>query len=383
MRQTIVLVDPISTGHHLEYASVLAKGLRQRGYSVRLIGPRLLLEYLSTQNAIDDGIEVDSPGVWSQISKTRFMIRSNRIAKSLSPQILHYLYLDRFLAPAFVSQIVKLTGISLFATLHWGYMLPNYAVDLRQKMKAPLEIISLSGLAGLEMRILTHSDKLASELNILTKTDSFKYVPYPLNSSILPGVPARNAHGKFMRIKLNLHEQDVLILIFGGTRYDKGADIGIKALSLLPPNYHLLFAGREEYFSREMLEVQARRAGVLNRVHFHLNFIPDAEISNYFLGCDIVLLPYRKIFSGQSGPLTIAAGLGRPVVAPDLLILMELVANYKLGRVYPVENESAMAAALRSASDNFFPRSDQFIKDHLPDVFVRAVLENYTSTGNL
>lgn len=48
------------------------------------------------------------------------------------------------------------------------------------------------------------------------------------------------------RKSIGLESKSILQLCFGGTRYDKGADIAVNALGHLDDKYHLLVAGKEE-----------------------------------------------------------------------------------------------------------------------------------------
>jgi len=169
------------------------------------------------------------------------------------------------------------------------------------------------------------------------------------------------------------------LLVFGGTRYDKGADLAVRMLSYLPPTYHLLFAGRDTFFSQNYLKNLAIQSGVIERLHFDSRFIPEDEVPVYFCGCDIVLLPYRRIFPGQSGPLTIALSVGTKVVAPNLPIMVETISKYSLGWLYPVENEELMAKSILDATNETLPpASEKFYNEHCAPTFASAVAASYS-----
>ena len=162
---------------------------------------------------------------------------------------------------------------------------------------------------------------------------------------------------------------------------DKGADIAINMLSHLPKQFHLLFAGQDTYFSRTYLAGLATEQGFPGRVHFDNRFIPEDEMPAYFFGCDIVLIPYRKNFAGQSGPLTMAASFGIKVVAPNLPVLAETVLKNDLGYLYPVEDVELMAEAVQKALNATAPKySEKFIHEHCALAFANAVSASYSKS---
>jgi glycosyltransferase involved in cell wall biosynthesis len=149
----------------------------------------------------------------------------------------------------------------------------------------------------------------------------------------------------------------------------------------LPTRYHLLFAGKDTYFSRAFLTGLASKLALNDRIHFDNRFIPEKDVPAYFYGCDIVLIPYRKTFSGQSGPLTIAATLGVKIVAPDLTAFEETLSKYDLGCLYPVENLALMADAVEKVEKLPPPAGfEKFRMEHGGPVFTGRVFESYNKT---
>ena len=84
-------------------------------------------------------------------------------------------------------------------------------------------------------------------------------------------------------------------------------------------------------------------------------------ISNAFAHCDeggiflgqvilapfwFIVLPYRKIFDGASGPLIEAVWAGKPVIGSDSKSLGELIKEEKIGLTFEPENPIALSKTI-------------------------------------
>jgi glycosyltransferase involved in cell wall biosynthesis len=102
-----------------------------------------------------------------------------------------------------------------------------------------------------------------------------------------------------------------VVLFFGLVRPYKGVDLLIEALAGTPDDVILLVVGMPRMSPVPLIE-RARALGVLERVRFVLEFVPDADLAAYFRRADLVVLPYREI--EQSGVLYTALAFGSPLV---------------------------------------------------------------------
>ena len=64
---------------------------------------------------------------------------------------------------------------------------------------------------------------------------------------------------------------------------------------------------------------------------------------------DIIVLPYRKIFDGASGPMCEGIYLGKTIVVPDHGSLGKLIRQSHTGYVFESENVDELAACLNYA----------------------------------
>ena len=69
-------------------------------------------------------------------------------------------------------------------------------------------------------------------------------------------------------------------------------------------DFTIIVAGSEDYFTEADLDEWAAEYGISDRLHKDIRFIPEAVKNAYLDACDAVILPYRSMFSGISGPLT-------------------------------------------------------------------------------
>jgi glycosyltransferase involved in cell wall biosynthesis len=84
-----------------------------------------------------------------------------------------------------------------------------------------------------------------------------------------------------------------------------------------------------------------------DRITLVNRYVPDAEVSSWFAGADIVSLPYRR--SSASGPLHLTMDAGLPVVVTDVGGLAEAIHGYGGAVLVPAGDPSALCDGLREA----------------------------------
>ncbi len=93
---------------------------------------------------------------------------------------------------------------------------------------------------------------------------------------------------------------------------------------------------------------------ISDKVILHLKYISDEEVPVYFLACDAVVLSYKKIYTGGSGPLMRGAcTYRRPVVVTDVSEVGRLVKGHKIGLVAEPQNPQDLAEKI----EDFFSLS--------------------------
>ncbi|WP_434661795.1 hypothetical protein P5W99_03360 [Paraburkholderia sp. A3BS-1L] len=186
--------------------------------------------------------------------------------------------------------------------------------------------------------------------------------------------------------------KDAIVLgCFGFVSKYKGIDVALRALKLLPDNYHLaIFGGLhpqgirknvplDEYLSDllgeiapgkkwlddsdaesksvslalsssdyERLTTSAHPGDLSNRVHF-MGALRDEDFPRAMAVCDIALLPYVEVGQSSSGPMSMAIEVGRPIIASRTRAFMQ-ISKYHPGRVrlFEVGNFLELAQLVQS-----------------------------------
>lgn len=82
-------------------------------------------------------------------------------------------------------------------------------------------------------------------------------------------------------------------------------------------------------------------------VYSRLQFIPDDEVQLYLNAADVVVLPYEDILT--SGSAVLAISFGRPVIAPSIKCLPELL-SFQLELLYRTSEPTALRSTLEDAT---------------------------------
>lgn len=380
-RQSVVLIDPYCDGHHLSYAITLATGLSERGIDISAIGGKGFVDGLKKKVILTDSHVIRSPtknGILGAIQKIKFLFFSLMYARRYKSSCIHLLQLDTYMG-ALLILLTFSNHKKIFATLHWGYFIDQFIPNrFLNRLKARVQRKTLRNLVDRGVGVMVHSQTLQKMLNQFMTNRTIAYVPYPVSITAISGDSDLILRGARLRTQLGIPHDAVLLLCFGGTAFYKGIDIAICALSYLPKNIYLLVAGKEEHFTRKMIDDLGREHGVSERIKVYANYIPDDQVVNYFSATNVALIPYRNPFSGQSGPLTIAAFLGVPVVASDSPVLEEYVEKYSLGAIFPAGDVRLLAAAVSTVlGSGSCQDTGRFREDHCASRFCQSVVNYY------
>lgn len=137
------------------------------------------------------------------------------------------------------------------------------------------------------------------------------------------------------------------LLFFGLIRPYKGLEDLIRAFDALPENeiarFWLTIVG-ETWEGWTMPRDLINQSRYRDRITFVNHYVTDAEVAQFFVEADAVVLPYHR--ASASGPLRIAMSWGLPVVVTRVGGLMEAVANYEGAILVPEDDLSALQNGL-------------------------------------
>lgn len=199
---------------------------------------------------------------------------------------------------------LKLLGVKLVWTVHNLRMHEHTHRDLEKRFTRIL--VQLSDI------IIAHCQnakaEISKEFNI-KKDHKIAVIPHGNFINYYPNSISKDE----ARNKLNLSKSKLTFLFFGEVRYYKGVLELIDTFKLLDPeNVQLIIAGRP-HDNKIIDEIKDRIIGSKN-IYPILKFIPDDELQIYMNASDIVVQPYRDIFT--SGGIFLAMSFKKPIIAP-------------------------------------------------------------------
>jgi len=148
------------------------------------------------------------------------------------------------------------------------------------------------------------------------------------------------------RRALGIPEQGAVYLFFGQLRAYKGLERLVQVFASLPETRGtLLVAGHtgDAVLARKLIGESRSHTNIF----VHPFFVPDREVGLYLGAADVVVLPYTDVLT--SGAAVLAHSMGRPVIAPRLGCLAEMVGE-GTGWLYDADSEEGLRRALEVAN---------------------------------
>ncbi|WP_337879033.1 glycosyltransferase [Rheinheimera sp.] len=169
------------------------------------------------------------------------------------------------------------------------------------------------------------------------KADKFSVI----SNGFLPLIPATNSQIATIRRQLGVADNQTLIGAVGRYHPDKGQDILIEALALLPQelNWVCVLVGRDNDSANVELDALLKRHGVADKVRL-LGLRDDVPV---LLSCfDLFCLPSRS----EAFPMALgeAMSIGLPCIATDVGDCRELIGD--TGFIVPPLSPSLFAKAI-------------------------------------
>jgi glycosyltransferase involved in cell wall biosynthesis len=220
--------------------------------------------------------------------------------------------------------------------------------------------------------VFVHSERVKAGLMTLYGdrfNERVRVVPDP-TVTVETQIPQEEA-----RRTLGLPLGKPMILFFGGLRPDKGPDIFIEALSLVPGTWFAVIAGEPLGIGASSVQHLRSRLPEPDRLITRLGFVRDEEVMPYFLAADVVVLPYRKSFGGTSGILQRAAAAARPVIVTDVGDVGPATEAFGLGLVVPPESRQELARAMQL----FLKDRERLTKEIRPRALLYAGHHDWTA----
>ena len=193
--------------------------------------------------------------------------------------------------------------------------------------------------------VLTHQTIVHTEADRDRVSRRPTVIPHGSYRGLAEAAPSVDANQA--RAALGLPAEELIVLLFGVLRPDKGLGDLLDAVSQVPA-WHLLVAGEDHGGLAEARE-RLGAPDLAGRITVRSGFQPIDAVGRLFAAADLVAIPYRR--ASQSGVLHLAYGFARPVVAYPVGGLTEAVLDGVTGWICASASPGALADTLREAAD--------------------------------
>jgi glycosyltransferase involved in cell wall biosynthesis len=224
---------------------------------------------------------------------------------------------------------------------------------------------------------ITMSEKVLADLKVFAKNKPAKLVPHPLYDNFGTIISKKEA-----RKKLEIPEEDKVILFFGFIRKYKGLDILLNAFKQViqeqnVKNLKLLIAG-EFYEDEKNYDELLNDPQIKDHLILHTQFIPNSEVKYYLCAADCVIQPYRN--ATQSGVTPLSYHFEKPMIVTNVGGLPSMVADKKTGLIAE-PNAHSIAKKIEEyfelGEDFFLPQLREEKKKLSWENMVKAILNMF------
>jgi glycosyltransferase involved in cell wall biosynthesis len=182
--------------------------------------------------------------------------------------------------------------------------------------------------------LFVHSENQRRELLDFAGVDPEHIHVVPHGPSPLP--PPGTDSRPVLRARWQIPADARVLLFFGFIKDYKGLDILLQALALLPAEtrLHLVIAGAAGSLadsSWNRCQHFINEAGLGARVSSHIRYLNEDEMAELFALSDALVLPYKPVFTSQSGVLNIASAVERPIIATPCPAFVEGMQGGRIG----------------------------------------------------
>jgi len=216
--------------------------------------------------------------------------------------------LAEFYAKMAILQLLKLTRKKIVYTLH--NKLPHHSSSNKYSGKL------MRWLAKNSDAIVIMSEDSRQVVDDLVRNDTaarkIYKIPHPTYCNNYDLNKSEN-----LREKFGINKENIVFMFMGSISPYKNIEILIEAFkSLDNPQSNLIIAGRP--LSAEYGDALKNLIGDNKRVIPIFEYIPDEDMELYYNTSDIVVLPYSKVSSLNSGALYLSFTFSKTVICPEI-----------------------------------------------------------------
>jgi D-inositol-3-phosphate glycosyltransferase len=257
-----------------------------------------------------------------------------RLAQRLRPEVIHL----------HSTNPIALLYLTLFRLLGPRVVYTAHVVTPHERTR--FDSLISGSINRLADRIITHSrfDSVRLQTEFSVNPERISVIPHGEYGFFeRHGAPPDRSGAR--RI-LGLAPEDEVALFFGYIREYKGLDLLLEAwpaVSAARPHARLVIAGDPVQLGQDRLAELEEWAERLHAIH-RFDYIPFAEVTQYFAAADVLVMPYRRI--SQSGVLFLSLALGVPVIATAVGGLPEMLEDGETALLISAESTPLLTEAL-------------------------------------
>lgn len=248
----------------------------------------------------------------------------------IKPNVVHLVFEHRF--PFYYAKIIG-DQYPLVVTFHEPAAVPNRGF-IANGIVSVLQFLNNTGLAMSADKIIVHSDKLRAT-HLLARLPESKIDVVQIGTF------------NFFNTKLTDATESNNLLFFGRIAHYKGIECLIEAAKKAKssvPDLTVTIAGEGDLSKYTKMISGENWFEIINR------YIPDDEVAELFGKAAILIMPYTD--GSQTGLISVAAAISKPVIATDVGNFSELVDNGTTGLIIPPGDVSALADAITTLLEN-------------------------------
>lgn len=202
---------------------------------------------------------------------------------------------------------------------------------------------------------ITMSEKVLNDLRLVEATKPATQVLHPLYDNFGSAISKSEA-----RKKLELPQDEKIVLFFGFIRKYKGLDILLEAMKIVKekaPSIKLMIAGEFYEDEKPYLEIIDKH-NLRDSLILRTEFVSDNDVKYFLCAADAVIQPYRN--ATQSGVTPLAYHFEKPMVVTNVGGLPNLVPDNKVGLVAEPD-----AASIAESIMRFYELGENYFIPHL------------------
>ena len=362
MKYTVAVIEPVGGHGGMDYYDLsLCEGIQKAGGSPVLITS----DYLNLSQTYPFPILTYFEKVFSEpstiqkiLKHVKYLIKSIRFVKSEKIKIVHFHFFQFTLLELFNLTISFLAGLKIVATIH----------DVKSFSSRDNRFLKKMIFRYLNKIIVHNQTSLRSIVNYDPNLKKKCKTIHHGNFVNQIKKPTSEESRKYLKLDPNIP----VLLFFGQIKKVKGLDILLRAMTILKKQEKpvlLVIAGKVWKDDFQKYDSYIRENELDEWIVKHIRYIPNDQVDYYYNACDLVVLPYKKIY--QSAVLLMAMSYNKPVIVSKIGGMTEIISDSVNGYTFETGNANDLADRIQKIISNLE------ISQQIADKGFQYVLENY------